>query len=708
VKLSLAEARDAYHRFLDEDCDQEAVRELAARLGLDFAEPAAAAEPDPAAAAGPAAGRDLGARVAAVVEELEKPGRLLDVVGEANERAAVLLLDLLDLGEVHPAGSLRHVGKPGEEAELTRAFLELSKLGLTRVVWHAGDPRFVIHPWVGHLLAEPVARLRRERLEKSPLEVTASPALAPLLTLVLNYHRGEPVRMTTAGNLYKRHLDRAHATFAALGPGEERPCFEFATELLAGWGALSLGAEGFLRVEEARWSALLAAPATDWTFEYIARRASWGFAPLLLLDIVEGFADVLPGGWTRPAHALPHSELFAEELLPGPFALRRGLEELALAGLLEHARNEAGSWYRLTASARDLLKRLGVAEADAGGDGEHGPPLAARAGADMEADADADADAVSAGAPKPASRGDLALVQPNLDVLVPLAAPPRIHWWAGAVARLETVDTVCRYRIEKRHALSIFSHGEQDPSAWMAGAKAFSSHGLPDNVEATLRGWLANVAPVDCAEGVLLRLAEEDRTEARAAAIAAAAQELGAKRVGPEVYLVPEAVKRSRLQRVLRAHGLCPTGSGMDSRAQRGDEEVLPTLVGSRATTRELALRLEAIRLGRADLQEELAGTCRPPAPTGSGGGDGGATRDTCVSGKPGEISLVLHRAVRNHRAVEIVLRGDESRTWILLPDAVRRRGSCVYVRGTCVETDEKRSLPLASITQVRLLEPEG
>ncbi|MBL9086203.1 MAG: hypothetical protein JNM10_03595 [Planctomycetia bacterium] len=130
------------------------------------------------------------------------------------------------------------------------------------------------------------------------------------------------------------------------------------------------------------------------------------------------------------------------------------------------------------------------------------------------------------------------VVQPSFDVLVPWDAPPARVALLGAVADLVAVDRVCRFHLSLasvRRGHDLLHHG----AAVLDVLRAGSAHPLPENVEATIAGWIGRTRELHGVRGELI-VAYDDAQRAFVRAAYPSARELV-----PGAFLVPEDTLRT-------------------------------------------------------------------------------------------------------------------------------------------------------------------
>lgn len=637
----------------------------------------------------------------AVARATERPGALHTWLSETEPVALDLLVDLIDTGGILPPGTLQQLYGNENLERVTAAFTFLRAMGLVIVATDGVLPFLVAQPWARHLLAEKVEELRTRRFRSAPPLARSETPLRQLLALCLNHVRGQAVRVSARGQLYKRHRQKAMRLFEPIDREAGVPHFEIATTMLVEIGGLRIDADGFLEVVPARAREIVAAAPEDLVLEILGRTGGSRRVWLGALQHLVSAADLFPDGWTTFMHLHVLIEILQEGSSNREPWLQRDtstqLVELEVLGLLRRAPSESGdvTWYRITALGRRVLGLI-----------ERASPTG-----------EADPEQVASPKTAAATTGSGAIVQPNLDVLVPLDAPAEAHWWVGAFARLEAVDRMCRYTLEKEHAQAVFSREGHSAGPWLEAGAGLTPHGLPENVEQTLRSWLSRTWMVEVVRGTVLRVPTGGRRavpDVTLAALADAVRKLKGRTVAPGVFIVPEGTRPSRLRQVLHRHGLCPDNDEEEIREPVWD--VSAQAIDTGALRRILHADLEDIRTVQRSLADGLC-FFDPPgldsSPPPGGDGKGADAADPFSGGAPGPwetfeagaIAPLLHGAVRRGLTVELFLEGAESSAPVTVrPHAVLRRGSRVYLTGLCVQTDEDRAYPLDRIERVRVV----
>ncbi|MBI3847102.1 MAG: helicase-associated domain-containing protein [Planctomycetes bacterium] len=117
----------------------------------------------------------------------------------------------------------------------------------------------------------------------------------------------------------------------------------------------------------------------------------------------------------------------------------------------------------------------------------------------------------------PDARNKPLLVQPNFEVFAAASTPLDVWARLGSVARLVAVDAVSRFAIDATSIRGGVANGENAASI-LAFLGEQSAHGIPQNVEATIRGWAEQAGAIRFFRGLVVRCeAEKDAAIARAA-----------------------------------------------------------------------------------------------------------------------------------------------------------------------------------------------
>jgi len=190
------------------------------------------------------------------------------------------------------------------------------------------------------------------------------------------------------------------------------------------------------------------------------------------------------------------------------------------------------------------------------------------------------------------------VVQPSFDVLVPWDASPARTALLGAVADLEAVDRVCRFRITDasvRRGVEVLGDGDAVVAVLRDGA----DRPLPDNVLATLRGWTARPRDVHGVRGEMI-VAYDDAQRAFVRRAFPGAHELV-----PGAFLVeagalddlPAAARKARVPTAPARASPEPIAAGRDAdrRADRVGEDA-EVVRGARDALDAYAAHLRASR----------------------------------------------------------------------------------------------------------------
>jgi hypothetical protein len=95
-------------------------------------------------------------------------------------------------------------------------------------------------------------------------------------------------------------------------------------------------------------------------------------------------------------------------------------------------------------------------------------------------------------------------VQPDFEVIVPPTTPLRARWKLEACAEYAGGDTVDRYKITKESWERALAAG-MEPEGLLESLKEFALYGVPDTVEASIKGWNASYGAMTLEDVTLLR-----------------------------------------------------------------------------------------------------------------------------------------------------------------------------------------------------------
>ncbi len=641
IALSFERAQSVYLQFLERQFDGEEIGEILRFLDLSSA-----------------AGEGVAAAARRITEFLAAPGALEKALRAQCAEVLRLLLELLDGGLFHLPHALQSALADKSPEEKSAAFFILKRLGL---VWMEGaydPPLIALQPWTGHLLAEALKSHRVDRFRQARFTLLERFPLRPLLILGLNCFRGKPLRLNKNGAVFARDRKKGEGLFQFFQSAFQVPGLDFAILCLTRLKALQITRENTMEVEPEGIFPILREDGGPLQAGLLTVGRDGFSSGLSALEYLRSRAEEYPEGWIPAPHlASGEFAVALNRLSPvSPGRALEELEELYLLGLMEEGKGGLSvDWLRISAAGKRLL--AGIEAADAAG-------AAGKVRAEEEKSVPPELQAI---------------VQPNLEVLVPLEAPPWIHWQVGAAARLESIDAVCRYVMDREHAQYLFTREEIPFGEWLADAARWARHGMPENVAEILRAWLARTSAVEVVSGTVVCLQGELNDAARAA-LEAAARKLEAQRLAPGVFVVKGSERKYRIVQALQRQGLQIKKTGKDAAARTEDQ----------AGQRLEALRrgLERSRLRRRQAMEEIAVWSHQEreAPSGS-------------------LSLILRQSAETGEAVEIVL--DQSygnQRWIVQPKSITQRGSRYYVLAECAGTSEYRAFPIDSIARVRLL----
>lgn len=446
----------------------------------------------------------------AIAAALAKPGggkRLLDALRAPDRRAFASLFRAG--GIVLLAAAKDFV--PGAGIEAARkslgALLEIGLLARLRV---AGTLFITIPPGLHDLVAPPCREALRADAKlggdpKEPLD--PGPPLRAILAALLSILEKEPLRVTQTGSFYSRQVEKVAAHFKLTAIDQE--LLVVLVDLLARFDAVRktdgafvpnwTSAREFLsRLDDAAAATLLT--------EHAMRSAR----PLVRLLSVVATLDVVATeeGW------IPLDALVARDF---PVLLSDGFEA-ALAGGedLEAMREDVLARVTLLAASR-LLEMAGPEPGARPSHVRPGAPLRALLSASDEG--------------RPAAPPRLVepriIVQPSFDVLVPADATGET--WAAVAqwAELREADRVSRFSLTQARLYKALDAGPMRLDDAIAFLATRSAHGLPQNVEQSIRSWAKGYGEIEFVEGLVAKCRTKAARESLLSVKDAVAEELG-------------------------------------------------------------------------------------------------------------------------------------------------------------------------------------
>jgi len=289
-------------------------------------------------------------------------------------------------------------------------------------------------------------------------------------------------------------------------------------------------------------------------------------------------------------------------------------------------------------------------------------------------------------APQPPSpeNGKL-VVQPSFEVLAPPDTPPWVIAELGRFAELQHADRFATFRLSEAAAQLAIDEGASIDEL-VALLSAHAAHGVPQNVQHTLRRWTQKARRAVLSTGVAVYF--DDAAQAAAAARALAAGQMDATALGDRVLVVP-IWEQSRVRSLLRKLSMRVVERQPDEPPDLDEPAECPSAVDESGVRGQIPL--QAARL-QAELRPKMGTRARTEAapPTRSSVSDLRATLERAA--KRGDPLLVrawdLERVVRVQR--------------------LRPRGANVYAEVATVEGDEAFSISLDAIVDAQPIASRG
>lgn len=199
------------------------------------------------------------------------------------------------------------------------------------------------------------------------------------------------------------------------------------------------------------------------------------------------------------------------------------------------------------------------------------------------------------------------VVQPSFEVLVPWDAHPLVVLTLGLIADLEQIDRVCRFRLTRTSVERGRDHlgAASDLLAFLAD---HSATGLPDNVRATVLGWVGGARWMHAVDGdVVVVYDDEQKAFLRR-------QWPSAMELVPGVFVLPHGAAsllpgRARAAKVPLGRPVGPARSDEDEEVGRG------SYPGPDRTVEALRAMTEAVAKHRAALKTPARSPKQKDAP---------------------------------------------------------------------------------------------
>ncbi len=428
-----------------------------------------AGEPSPAAVAEALARQDGGTRLVASLRAADRRAFLaLFRLG-----GTVLLLSARDC-------------VPGASPDAARRSLgALLEVGLVVRLRVAGTLFLTIPPGLHDVVGEACrAALEKQRLLDDPPEaLDPGPPLRAILGALLAQLERDPLRVTQAGTFFSRQVERIASSFR-LAPVDQGLLLVL-IDFLSRHAAVRLVDSSY----RPHWPAareLLDALGAGATPALLAQHATRGARPLVrLMGIVPALDGVsTPSGW------IPIEALVARDL---PVLLTDGFEAPAA---------DPG------AMREDILARVAVLASgrllDVAGKAPGAPPTHVRATDALRALLDGRTLKARSAAKRPHP-----VVLPSFEVLVP-AETDGLDWATiSQLAEIREADRVSRFFLSQARLYQALDAGPLKLDEILAFLESRTEHGLPRNVEQSIRSWAKGYGEIEFVEGLVARCRSE-------------------------------------------------------------------------------------------------------------------------------------------------------------------------------------------------------
>ncbi|MEZ4240972.1 MAG: helicase-associated domain-containing protein [Myxococcota bacterium] len=622
------------------------------------------------------------------VRALAQGNRLGTLVKALNERERKALAGLLQAGGVAHADEFRRelqLSYGGHDHEWQRVMVNVASKGMAFASQEVDGQFFYVvpEPLVDGLLAELGQELSLPVFSHPEVRVMdAKPFCPPLhfsITSLATYVDQFSPRLTQRHEIY-RHDQEAMDQFFSQVWEPDSELFSFHLQFLMMHGMVELRGEylALNRDVMEEWLQLEAEDQRDLLFRALDQRfdlAEWvlwsihAATQASLKGVPEGESG---GDWVaeRPLVAVyrrwKRGEDWRDRYTRGQFANVRGSEResysfapLVRAGILEMGQWGQEKFYRLSPRGRQMLE-------PAGDDGFQQFYLT-----------------------------------PSFEIMAPAGLAPILLFRIGELAELVGCDRANTYKITEPSVERGLERGWRRDDV-LQFLRDNSQIGLPDNVEATLKGWIGHRGDVEFHDVTLLTV---HRSQIRRLEGHKKIKPYILHRFAPGMY----AVDRSRLQEVVAVLQECRFSPSKELRQYPGDPEQVEARNALRrqvAEAREAAVD-PAQRGSVLARPEDLHPV--PGAKAAKGPEQGGnAEPEMPPEVTPEEVRQLIDVALSEDRDLEMVYVAKTGQRLALMvqPQRIAFKAEAPVLVGLDRNENERRSFVLDKIERLRLVDP--
>ncbi|HMV68496.1 MAG TPA: helicase-associated domain-containing protein, partial [Myxococcota bacterium] len=603
------------------------------------------------------------------VRAITQGSRLGALLKQLQERDRQALAALLQCGGVAHADELHRelaLTLGGHEREWKKIMAVLAERGIVMASAQQDEHFFYVVPEVltDGLLEALATEMSLPTFDHPDVRVIEHRPFAPPLdfsvTTLATYLAQHSVRLTQRHDVFRAHQEALDAFFRQLWESGSE-LFNFHLDFLMMHGMVELRGDHLALDRDVmeEWLQLEPEDQRDLIFRALDRRFE-------MAEWVLWAVHAAGAGWVaeRPLVSLyrhwKRGRDWRHRLKSGNFAPTRTSERdsyafspLVQCGLLEMGQWGQEKFYRLTSRATALL-------APAADDGFQQFYLT-----------------------------------PDFKLMAPAGLAPILLFRLGEIAELTGCDRANTYRITEDSVNAALEAGWRRDDV-LQFLRDNSMQGLPDNIEATLKGWIGHRGDVEFHDLLLITV---HRSQIRRLESNRRVKPYILHRFAPGMYAV-DRTKKDELARLLADLGFSPS---RETRSYPGN----PETVEARANLHKL---LGEARDAVADPGEREGGLIDPgqlhPVP-GTRVPTSSSEPDIPPPVTPQQARAVLDEAIGRDANVEMVYqaRNGQRLNFVVRPERLTFRGDSPVLVGTDMGDNERRTYVLENIERLRIQE---
>jgi Helicase conserved C-terminal domain/SEC-C motif len=283
------------------------------------------------------------------------------------------------------------------------------------------------------------------------------------------------------------------------------------------------------------------------------------------------------------------------------------------------------------------------------------------------------------------------IIQPSFEVLAPPDAPPHVIAQLGRFAELQHADRFATFRLSEAGMQAAIDEGATVDEL-LELLEAHAAHGVPQNVELTVRGWTKCSRRAVLCEGLAIQFDDAaQRVEALAALTKAA---VATTELGDRVLVVP-GWEGSRVKTLLRK--LPMRVIDRDVRREGAEDDETGWVSGG---------GMFEDRSARRQIPKDASGLHARLAQRIAEGYDPVRAHSSPASPRSSsKLSMVVEAAAKS--GAPLLIRAyDQAR--MVLVERLRERGGRTYAEVVAIDGDEAYSIPVDDIVEAQPVEARG